>query len=168
MKSINKKTKIMIFVSILLCILSFVFYTYCIYFINDKNKIIDDLEVYIVSQTKKQSEINSLKNELKKTTDKRESLSSHLVLTSNVVKFLENVESLVKESNTEVKISSVEFTKDKPVKLEVSFKAVGSFESLYKLLRLTENIPFEVEFKRVSFDADSQDKNILGKRSWTM
>jgi hypothetical protein len=80
-------------------------------------------------------------------------LDSHFIKNPNVVPFLDLVESLGPKVNAETEVTQVDISKD-GTSLTVGIRAEGSFESLYKFLKLLENSPFELEVLATSMQGN--------------
>ncbi|MBP6883964.1 MAG: hypothetical protein KBC06_01900 [Candidatus Pacebacteria bacterium] len=97
------------------------------------------------TEAARRNEITSLDYLIKSTEEKRAILESHFAYASDIVPFLDTIEGLAVKAGATSEVVSVDILKDKSG-LMVEIKAVGSFESVYKFLRLLENSPYELEF----------------------
>lgn len=96
----------------------------------------------------RRNEIKSLDLLIKNIQEQKKLLESHFAESSNIVPFLDTIEQLASKVGAKSEVTSVDISKNKP-ELLVSFRASGSFESVYKFLRLLENSPYELEFSSV-------------------
>ena len=88
-------------------------------------------------------------------------LDSHFIKSSDVVPFLDNIESLAQKSQILSEITSVDIAKDNRL-LSVDLKVDGSFENIYKFVLLLENSPYIIRF--TSGDVRKADNS---KTGWT-
>jgi len=113
-----------------------------------------------------------LANLIKEIEPERILLETHFVRSSDVVPFLDTIEKLAKEAGVKAEVVSVTPTKNNS-SLMVEMKALGTFGTIYKLITLLENSPYDLEF--VSADIQNQnggdlsaDKNSKSKApQWT-
>lgn len=111
----------------------------------------------------------SLESSLASASADNTALDLHFVEGANVVPFLNMVERLAPQTNTEVKVNTVEIASDsKSLKVKVS--VTGTFESIYKFLILFENAPYETgisffEIHRVGENDTTKENN--AKAEWS-
>lgn len=107
---------------------------------------------------KKEVEINKIKNEIKNTKGDRLKLKKYFVDINDLPAFTKKIESLSKTSKVDsITINSLS---QKGNILFLDFSASGTFENVLYLLRLVENIPFKINFKKVYLN---KVNNINGK-----
>ncbi len=98
-------------------------------------------------------ELRSLDIGLKAIDKEKTELEKHFVSSSNLVPFLDSIESLGSRVGAEAETSSVDISSDK-ASLLVGVKAKGTFESLYRFLTLVENSPYELEIYSLDLAKD--------------
>lgn len=127
-----------------------------------ENKIAADevLEVWRAEEIRR-NELKSLQIFMKNTEAQRLSLDSHFALPSNVVPFLDTLESLGRQAGADAKVQNVETPGDGRT-LVVTLRAEGSFEAVYKLLELFENSPYPLEFLALDLGSISEDNGGAG------
>ena len=118
---------------------------------------------YITYQTEKlrHGDLATLNSSLSTIQDEQNSIQTHFAKSSDVVPFLDNMETLAGEVGATASVDSVDAPADNSG-LAVNLKASGSFESLYKFLTLLENSPYELNFLGVDFHQLDQS-NASGK-----
>lgn len=165
MKSVIQKK------SLILSILFFVFS--CFVFIFLYREVNSNKDMSTLAQEKWQTEaINrdnakSLINSIKVVAPERALLETHFVQSSDVVPFLDTIEKLSKEAGTKAEVISVDVAKNNP-SLVVEMKAVGTFESIYKLILLLENSPYDLEFVSANIQSSNTGYSVSKKNSqWT-
>lgn len=91
----------------------------------------------------KRNNAQALAEFLEKVKDKKDSLESHFVRSSDIVPVLGTIENLALRTGSIMEVISVNLSKDGNY-LELMLKAEGNFESLYKFMLLLENSPYQV------------------------
>lgn len=116
-------------------------------------------------QTKKDS-IKSVVTFLNTIESDRMSLENHFVKSSDVVPFLNMIEVVGNRAETKTEVISVDVSKEN-VSLVVDIKASGSFESIYKLIALLENSPYNLEFISANIKKNTIGELLQDKNKWT-
>lgn len=141
--------KIPFFLSLILCSVSiFIFFSLYNKINNDNvesNKIFTTWQ----KEYKKKEDIDLLNSFLENTTEERVLLNSHFAQASNAVSFLDMMEELGSKVNARAEVLVIDVPEDKAA-LYVSVKVSGTFDSVYKFIKLLENSPYETEI--VSLD----------------
>lgn len=103
----------------------------------------------------KDQDVSSQKKLIEETKEKVSTLSSHFIYEAGVVGFLESLEALDAITGTETTIVSVGVKEDASATnkdiLSVSLDSEGSFAGVYHVLRLIENLPYEIDVQETSF-----------------
>ncbi|MEX2052080.1 MAG: hypothetical protein WD991_00070 [Candidatus Paceibacterota bacterium] len=114
----------------------------------------------------RREEIKSLERSIQMFDVEMKSLDTHFAYGQDVVPFLNTVESLARATGADPEILSVATSEEEEI-LIVRMSAEGSFESLYKFLKLLENSPYELRFALV--DLSSKDgPNGVRSGSWQL
>jgi hypothetical protein len=113
--------------------------------IDDNNQKVEQDTITLQTEARRREDIASLNRALQKITSDRVLLESHFVKSSDVVPFLNMIETLAKQTAVSTLIDSINTKKDNS-ELTVGLKASGKFEAIYKFLTLLENSPFELDF----------------------
>jgi hypothetical protein len=144
--------------SLILSVILFIFS--CFVFVFLYRNINNNKEASQLTQEKWQTEdthrenAKSLADSIKAIEPEKALLETHFVQSSDVVPFLDTIEKLAKEIGTKAEVVSVNPTKDNS-SLIVGIKASGNFGTIYKLITLLENSPYDLEF----ISADIQNSN---------
>lgn len=94
----------------------------------------------------------------------RAALESHFAVGTNIVPFLDTVESLAARVHATPDVFSVD-TLANNTGLMVGLHASGTFDAVYKFLVLLQNSPYEVEFNSVSLEKqDGSDQTPAGEK----
>ncbi|PIR58042.1 MAG: hypothetical protein COU71_00635 [Parcubacteria group bacterium CG10_big_fil_rev_8_21_14_0_10_38_31] len=159
LSAINKK----IILTIGLVIAINAFAVVSLWFINMKIKEINDRvlssrsEMY--SKEKDTKEAKILKDNLLSLSPRVDKINAVFIGQKDVLSFIEEIETLAKESGVEMEFRSVDISKsdsgEKPI---FQFKAIGSFADIFQYLVLLENIKYQVIFDNISF----QEKRVSG------
>ncbi|MEK7104858.1 MAG: hypothetical protein AAB868_02345 [Patescibacteria group bacterium] len=106
----------------------------------------------------------SLVNSIKTIEPERVLLETHFIQNSDVVPFLDTIEKKAKDVGVKAEVVSVDITKDSS-SLIVEINASGSFETIYKLIMLLENSPYNLEF--ISVNIKDSDTSVGKSSQWT-
>ncbi|MEK7089103.1 MAG: hypothetical protein AAB913_03155 [Patescibacteria group bacterium] len=121
-------------------------------------------------ETTRRENAKSLTNSIKAIELERALLETHFIQSSDIVPFLDMIEKLSKEVGTKVEILSVDVAKNN-LSLMVEVKALGSFETIYKLVTLLENSPYNLEFILADIQNSNPQDIYVGKinktQQWT-
>ncbi|MFA5932391.1 MAG: hypothetical protein WC793_03390 [Candidatus Paceibacterota bacterium] len=145
----NNLQKILLFISATLLL----FFCFALIFlyrkVNDNNQKIQQNTITLQTEARRREDVSSLNRALQKNTSDRVLLEDHFVKSSDIVPFLNTIETLAKRAVVSVQIDSIN-TKTNNPELTIGLKASGKFEAIYKFLVLLENAPYEIDF--VSMD----------------
>ncbi|HYD92450.1 MAG TPA: hypothetical protein VEA37_13315 [Flavobacterium sp.] len=137
--------KIPLLLSLLLLALSCLVYFFLYKNILDNNRIFEEAEAKWQAQNSEEEKMKSLEHSLESLEQERALLNAHFVRSSDVVPFLDTIETLAPKAGASAGVASVAISPDGS-SLLVGVKATGSFENLYKFLTLLENSPYQLEF----------------------
>lgn len=98
----------------------------------------------------KQGNTFSLNRMIEELSKNKELIDGHFADNSDIVSFLDTLESLAPKTGVKLEVDSVN-SKEDNTKLQVGLKALGSFSSVYRFLLLLENSPYELDFLSVDF-----------------
>lgn len=115
---------------------------------NDKKEALSLQEEWQTENIRREN-VKYLSSSIKTIQGEIASLESHFVKSSDVVPFLDTIEGLANDVNLKSEISSVDVGKVNPV-LMVEMRVQGSFENIYKLIRLLEYSQYELEFVSIN------------------
>lgn len=165
MQNNNKKLIILSVLFCALCVFAFIF-TYKK--INLNNQLAEQSLIDWQNETTRRDEIKLLNKSIKTIQSEKESLEMHFAKSTDVVPFLDTIEKLGTEVGAKAEVVSVNILEDKSGLL-VRMKAIGTFDSVYRLLTLLENSPYELEF--VSADINNPGASLSetseGGTKWT-
>lgn len=133
--------------------------------INSNNIKGDALYTEWQVEDERRSKLNSLDMLIKRIEGDRAELESHFAKSTDIVPFLDTIDSLGKMAGAEVVVSSVDILADKSG-LMVSLSAKGGFNSVYAFLLLLENSPYEMSFISTNLRTDN-DGEEEGTPQWT-
>jgi|GEM_PF-3347161 hypothetical protein len=125
------------------------------FFLQKEVKVSNENEGRILLLQAKDEDVTSQKKLIEETKEKVSTLSSHFIYEAGVVSFLESLEALDTVTGTETTIVSVSVKEGgsatEKKSLTVSLDSEGSFVGVYHLLRLIENLPYEIDVQQTSF-----------------
>lgn len=136
--------KIPILLSTIFFIVSFAVLILLYKEIDKTKKVTEEIEKKWASESERRKELQTLDKSLKFIISDKEELDRHFAQSGDIVPFLNTLERLAKDAGASAQVSSVDILKENQG-LGVSLKAEGSFGSIYKLLQLFENSPYELE-----------------------
>jgi len=155
-------------------ILSVIFFIFsCFVFIFLYRMVNNNEEISQLAQEKWQTEstrkenTKSIVNLIKTIEPERALLETHFVQSSDVVPFLNTIEKLAAEVKAKAEVTSVD-VENADSSLMVQMEASGSFETIYKLIMLLENSPYDLEFVLVNIQSlNTQDTSAKKTSQWT-
>ena len=148
-------------IPLLLSIIFFIFSCFVLFLlygkINDNNQKSQIAGEEWQKEADRREEMRSLEHSVKIIKQERDQLETHFAQSSDIVPFLDTIESLAPKTGVKAEISSVDIVDNKTA-LKVVINSTGSFEGLYKFLMLLENSSYELEFMSVDLhQKDGQD-----------
>ncbi|KKS43887.1 MAG: hypothetical protein UV08_C0032G0025 [Parcubacteria group bacterium GW2011_GWA2_42_18] len=137
----------------------------------------------------REEELNTLERGAKETANDRALLSSYFVDSRDVTGFLDSLESLGQEIGVRLDVQSINNSSNLPPKqvnppttkqtnepakqanrpptLKISFKGEGAFAGLFHLVKLLEQVPYELKINKVSFSLGTSSVAEEGSPDWT-
>lgn len=153
----------------ILLIVSLIFLVFCcsiFYILNREinlNKTVsEENELKWKEEVTKVENIKLLNNSIKKIETEKDLLETHIANGSNIVPFLDTMESLGKEAGVSTEVTLVDIPKESK-SLVVEMNASGSFEKIYKFLLLLENSPYQLE--TISMDIEKENSGSTSKKN---
>ena len=154
--------------SLILSIILFIFFSFVFIFlykdINNKKEMIQIAQERWQAEATRRENVKSLLNSVQSIKTERTLLDTHFVQSSDIVPFLDTIEKLAKNVGANAEVISVDVAKDN-LSLVVQMSASGSFETIYRLILLLENSPYNLEF--VLVDIKNLDSSIKKISQWT-
>lgn len=163
---ISKTTKYLVTISISL-IISIGVWIVLYRQIQKNKKTTGELQVQLeedVATKQKALTLQRLMSDLGEETD---SFESHFVKNTDIVPFLNTIESLAKQVGAKAVINTVDTPEDPP-SLLIGIKASGSFESMYKFMALLENAPYELQILGFDLKKGGSSEEEVGAWSATL
>lgn len=109
----------------------------------------------------KRKNLSLLVESIERTQIQRVNLEKHFVYSSDIVPFLNSIESLGPKLGMVIDVSFVDVLKDNSG-MVVNFKTKGFFENVYKLLSLLENFKYELKVLGVSLTKEQLNEASVG------
>lgn len=122
---------------------------------------VNELGKYSVGQ----KEISYLKRTLDDLSEERIKLDLYFITNRDIIRFIEQIETLGLEANAPVKISNVEV--EGMNALKVDFTASGSFSDIFYLATLVEKLPFEVVVNKFNISKESVKEISQKNTNWS-
>ena len=106
------------------------------------------------------AEIRSIDRSIGMVQEEKLEFESHFANSLDIVPFLDDLEALARQAGAFAEVTSV---KERPgdIGLDVSLRANGKFDAIYKMLRLIENSHYEIKV----ISSDMQIDSIAGPES---
>lgn len=163
----NNFKKTPLFLSIILLIFCCTVFYFFNRAVNNKIKMSGQMLGEWQKEASRREEIRSLNRSVGTIEGQKTLIDSHFAQSSNIVPFLDTIESLALKVGTKAEVTSVDISEDS-LGLMVGLKASGSFEAVYKFLLLLENSPYELEFASMDIKkaVTQSEKDIKLKSSW--
>jgi Tfp pilus assembly protein PilO len=151
--------------AILLILLNAAIIIFYFYFLQHLKKIEAETlanQQIIASSSHQQEEVSALKKSLASRKEDQATLNSYFTDNDHVVSVLDSIEGFGDPTGTAVSITSVDISRSKLATLKISLKATGSFEGVFRLSKMIENLPYETNITSVNFSEHPAD---AGKNS---
>lgn len=151
----NEFPKIPLILATVMCFLSvfaFIFLYKTIDTAEDNAKL---ASTELQNEANKHEEIKLLNSHVETLKEDMILLETHFAKSSDIVPFLDSMESLARKAGTKAEITSVDVAKDN-TSLILKIKTEGSFKNIYKFLTLLENSHYVVEFMEISMERGAQ------------
>lgn len=133
------------------CMFAFV---YVLREIQSKNEAATQAIEEFKTESERINKISALNEEIKTIKDKTDKLDTHFAKSSDIVPFLDNLQSLGVLAGAPLEVSSVSLSPEGDT-LDVEVKAEGSFVSVHKLLALMQNSQYQLQFSMVKFSTNT-------------
>jgi hypothetical protein len=117
--------------------------------INKNYQTSKDRETELAAEALKKTETKSFEQILKTVESERALLDKHFIKNSDVALFLDVIENLAPQVKATAEVTEVAVAPDN-TSMTVGLKADGSFEALYKFIKLLENSPYQLEIYSMS------------------
>lgn len=120
-------------------------YVFMFYTIKKNGEEASRLSNELRNQSASEEALATLRHAVNETRTDREKLDSHFVRSDNIKTFIESLESLGKESETNMKFS---LTETKENSLAIDLRVTGTLEHVHYLIKLLEYSPYNIKFKK--------------------
>lgn len=125
-------------------------YAFLFYSIKTKSEEASTLSQNLNAQRMNEEDLTLLRHAVNDMKDDRVKLQSYFIRSSTINTFFDLLESLGKESGTDMKLGS-------PIErgnvLGIDISARGTFADIYYLVKLIEHLPYRIEFKKAYFNS---------------
>ena len=106
------------------------------------------------TEDSRRNEIKTIMRSVATIQQNNEIIGTHFANSTNLVPFLDTIDSFAPKVGAEDEITSVDILPDTK-ELIVGIKVLGNFEAIYKFVTLLENSPYEIEFLAVDIQKSS-------------
>ncbi|MCX6736375.1 MAG: type 4a pilus biogenesis protein PilO [Candidatus Parcubacteria bacterium] len=150
----NGKIKKTIILFIIVDAILFFLYLGLFFATHWRNTQTQEIYASFYQQTSDAETLKRLESSLSDTEKQRALLNEHLITPSQTLTFIEQIESLGKQSLADVQVTSVASPKKKGEPFLLEFTASGGFENIYRLFSLVEEMPYRVTIRKVNLLAN--------------
>ncbi|MBI2023979.1 hypothetical protein HYT00_01120 [Candidatus Giovannonibacteria bacterium] len=151
-------SKILFLLSVVLCLSMFFFGWFLFNKIAYLDKSIAETNDKIFNFRAELINLKSWERFLDETGNERKILSSAFVNEKSLVHFIEDLEKSGRENGVEVEVHAVNLAEGQNEPPSFRLESAGNFSSVYKYLISLETLPYEIVFRRVFWDAESEGK----------
>ncbi len=146
-----KKTVILFVIVDAILFLLYIGLSFSVYWRNTQTE-----EIYASSyqRTSDAETLKRMEKSLSDTEKQRVLLGEHLITPAQTLTFIEQIESLGKQSVADVQVTSILSPKKKGEPFLLEFTASGRFENIYRLFSLVEEMPYRVTIRKVTLSAN--------------
>ena len=169
-----KKNHLILIFVVLACILALGVYGVFYHALSSEVAATSEKESRIALLKDKEEEIVTQKKLIDESKEMRSALEKYFVSEEDLVSFLEPFELLGPTTGTDMTLSSVDVvtpqgdtTTGMPA-LAISISAEGTFSSVYHLLALLEDLPYEVQIGQVSLSRIALSQTVGGMPLWNL
>lgn len=140
----KKSTIIQFSIALLFFLISVGVFFFLHNYINKKNSIaVASADEWKAEETKR-ANVKAMEQFLEERAQDRQEIDTHFVPSTDVVGFLDHIESFGPKVGAVGEVTLIDAAKDGSG-ISVEIRAKGNFESVYKFLALLENAPYEIE-----------------------
>lgn len=150
----NTSPKRLLIYAVIFFALSCGVFVFLYHSINNNRKVFHDAMAAWQREEDRLAEIRLIDRSINEVETEKALFEAHFASKLDVVPFLDNLEKLAKSVGASAEVASVD-TKDGASGLIVALRTSGSFESLYKLIMLLENAPYELRIESIDLQRDS-------------
>ncbi len=144
----NNFPKLALPLSIIFFIFSCVVFFFLYQKIDSNNSIAEANNVTWQNEMNRRNILSSMDHSIKVIAPEITQLETHFAQSSDVVPFLDSIESVARNAGVKAEVVSVAVPNEESVLL-VGMNATGGFEQMYKFVTLLENSPYQLEFDSV-------------------
>lgn len=153
MKNFSKNIALIVSLIIFLSLVAIFFFLYRQINKNSQQAESDTME--LENEIIQRNEIKLLNSSIGTIKENRDLLKTHFAESSDIVPFLNVIESLAPKARVKAETTSVDIAKDSSI-LMVKINTSGSFENIYKFLILLENSPYALEISEVDMKKEGE------------
>lgn len=119
-------------------------FVYLLNVIKNKNKHISAVSITLGKKIAEKENLNVLEKRMTELLDTQKKISSYLVDTSNIDKFVGYLEGIGVNNNVELSVNSVDVVKNEKNKISVNLNIKGNFSNTMKAIVVLENSPYNL------------------------
>ena len=156
-----KNSKILLGAVLMVFILLLVFWAFLFRTIGGLSEEMGLIKGRIIAFDLELKNLKVLENFLSDTGPQREVIASGFVSESELIDFIEDLEGSGRDVGAEVKVESATFSSSGQGSVpSFRLQASGSFDSIFKLMLVLENLPYEIDFEDLSLTKSSTEGKV--------
>lgn len=160
MRQLSKKARLIFFLAVLLCGVSFVLLLLSLYFVTNLESSLTQIRVDTKRGQDERQQLSALELLAKNTSDERARLASYIVPDQGVIAFLALVESVARAHRV---VPNTESIATSPLQGEILFEALevklslsGSLPNIQAVIAQYESLPYQVRINDLSMGTGGQ------------
>lgn len=121
-----------------------------------KRNLVLDIKKQLALYERRIDHINRLEETLRRTKENYSKIESMFIEEDSMVSFIEELESLAKNADVNLKIKGIRFVGEQDKKPVFTLVISGSFKDIYYYFTLLENMIYKIEFDKASIEKFSE------------
>lgn len=161
----SKKTKLMLYISILYSFILVAFLAYGIYQVKVQGDVLDANRLLIAEQNSKELTYRNLIQVTESTQEDRAALEQFFITEKDTISFISNIEQLASEMGIALETSQLSVnpkTDKSAAQLYAGFKFSGQENAVKQLVLLFENIPYHKTIPELVLTHNPEDDTLKG------
>ena len=165
-KNFRKFKKVPLFIAVGFLALSVMLLLFVYKEMKENEALTEGANMEWQKENMRREELRSLERSLREIQNEKNLVEARFAQSSNVVPFLDSLESLAKESGARSEVVSVDIAKESE-ELLISLKTKGSFDATYKFIRLLETSPYYIKISSFDIERPRGGEEQTAAREWT-
>jgi len=152
----DKKTIILVFLSIAMNVIIIAGWFYLTSFISDGKNKVEVARRNLATVESSVKDNKSLKVLMENIQEKRAEIGEIFLGKESIIKFIEQLEEISDKTGASMKLNSVVIDKNGKNSPVFKFELSGSFREIFHYIKLLENVPYQIVFQRAYVQSDDE------------